>query len=134
MSVYRKERRPSAAVWHGLCTATSMFLPSRLSTACVARTAKGMMRGRGVIRVVRQAKRSNAMQQVIVSSNDKEDVWIETPTGHWLAECFFKASDETLQALEEMGYIQLLHLYPAADIRIGQGLTPEEVEDIFVEA
>jgi hypothetical protein len=36
--------------------------------------------------------------------------------------------------LEEMGYIQLLHLYPAADIRIGQGMTPEEVEDIFVEA
>ncbi len=84
--------------------------------------------------MVRQAKRSNAMQQVIVSSNDKEDVWIETPTGHWLAECFFKASDETPQELEEMGYIQLLHLYPAADIRIGQGMTPEEVEDIFVEA
>src|SRR4030095_1050002 len=38
MSVYRKERRPSAAVWHGLCNATSMFLPSRLSTACVARS------------------------------------------------------------------------------------------------
>jgi hypothetical protein len=93
-----------------------------------------MMRGRGVIRVVRQAKRSNAMQQVIVSRNNKEDVWIETPTGHWLAECFFKAPDETPHELEEIGYAQLLHLYPAADIRVGQGMTPEEVEDIFVEA
>jgi hypothetical protein len=93
-----------------------------------------MMRGRGVIRVVRQAKRSNAMQQIIVSRSAQEDVWIETPTGTMLAECFFKAPDETPHALEEMGYVQLLHLYPAADIRVGQGMTPEEVEDIFVEA
>ena len=73
------------------------------------------------------------MQQVIVSRNAKEDVCIETPTGTLLAECFFKAPDETPQELEDMGYLQLLHLYPAADIRIGQGMTPEEVEDIFVE-
>jgi hypothetical protein len=92
------------------------------------------MRGRGVISVVPQAKRSNAMQQVIVSSNDNEDVWIETPTGTRLAECFFKAPDETPHELEEMGYVQLLRLYPAAAIRVSQGMTPEEVEDIFVEA
>jgi hypothetical protein len=113
---------------------TSMFLPSLLSTARVARTAKGMTRGRGVIRVVQQAKRSNAMQQVIVSRNDKEEVWVETPTGTRLAECFFKAPDETPHELEDMGYPQLLHLYPAAAIRVGQGMTLEEVEDIFVEA
>jgi hypothetical protein len=93
-----------------------------------------MMRGRGVSSIVRQAKRANAMQQIIVSSNDTEDVWIETPTGHRLAECFFKAPDETPHELEAMGYVQLLHLYPAAAIRVGQGFTPEEVEDIFVEA
>src|SRR4029434_4972501 len=109
MSVYRKERRPSAAVWHGLCTATSMFLPSRLSTACVARTAKGMMRGRGVIRVVRQAKRSNAMQQIIVSRNDKEDVWIETPTGHWLPGGFFYAPGGT--APEVAGHAERTRLH-----------------------
>ena len=74
------------------------------------------------------------MQQIIVSRNDKEDVWVETPTGHLLAECFFKAPAETPHELEEMGYVQLLHLYPAADIRVGQGITAEEVEDIFVEA
>ena len=74
------------------------------------------------------------MQQVIVSSNDQEDVWIETPTGTILAACFFKAPDETPHELEAMGYVQLLHLYPAADIRVGQGITAEEVEDIFVEA
>ena len=48
-------------------------------------------------------------------------------------ECFFKATDETPEELEAMGYPQLLHLYPAEEILVGQGMTPEEVEDIFVE-
>ena len=33
-----------------------------------------------------------------------------------------------------MGYPQLLHLYPPEEIQVGQGITPDEVEDIFVEA
>jgi hypothetical protein len=33
-----------------------------------------------------------------------------------------------------MGYLQLLHLYPPGKILVGQGIAPEEVEDIFVEA
>ena len=80
-----------------------------------------------------QAEREDAMQQVIVSRNDKEEVWVETPTGNPLAECFFKAPDETPEELEHMGYPQLLHLYPPEEIRVGQGIAPEEVEDIFVE-
>jgi hypothetical protein len=74
------------------------------------------------------------MQQIIVSSNDKAEVWVATPTGHRLAECFFKAPDETPEELEHMGYPQLLHLYPAEEILVGQGIAPDEVEDIFVEA
>ena len=74
------------------------------------------------------------MQQVIVSRNDKEEVWVKTPTGRILAECFFKAEDETPEEVEHMGYPQLLHLYPAEEILVGQGIAPEEVEEIFVEA
>ena len=74
------------------------------------------------------------MQQIIVSRNDKEEVWFETLTGHVLAECFFKAPDETPEELEHMGYPQLLHLYPAEEILVGPGIAPEEVEEIFVEA
>ena len=44
------------------------------------------------------------MQQVIVSRNDKEEVWATTPTGEILAECFFKAEDETPDELRQMGY------------------------------
>jgi len=74
------------------------------------------------------------MQQVIVSRNDKEEVWVKTPTGRILAECFFKAEDETPEELEHMGYPQLLHLYHAEEILVGQGIALEEVEEIFVEA
>jgi len=33
-----------------------------------------------------------------------------------------------------MGYPQLLHLYPPEEILVGPGITPDEVEEIFVEA
>ena len=74
------------------------------------------------------------MQQVIVSRNDKEEVWVQTPTGHLRTECFFQAPDETPEELEHMGYPQLLHLYPPEAILVGPGIAPEEVEEIFVEA
>ena len=93
-----------------------------------------MTRERGVVRVMHQAEREDAMQQVIVSRNDNEEVWVETPTGNILADCFFKAPDETPEELEHMGYAQLLHRYPAEAIRVGPGIAPDEVEDIFVEA
>jgi hypothetical protein len=93
-----------------------------------------MMRGKSVIKVGHQAERSDAMQQIIVSRNDKEEVWVETPTGNLYTECFFKAPDETPEELEHMGYPQLLHLYPAEEILVGQGIAPDEVEDIFVES
>jgi hypothetical protein len=92
-----------------------------------------MTRERCVIRVMHQAEREDTMQQVIVSRNDKEEVWVRTPTGDILAECFFKAPDETPEELEHMGYSQLLHRYPAEEILVGQGIAPDEVEDIFVE-
>jgi hypothetical protein len=73
------------------------------------------------------------MQQVIIARNDKEEVRVETPTGHLLAECFFKAPDETPEELEHMGYPQLLHLYPAEGLLVGPGIAPDEVEEIFIE-
>ena len=74
------------------------------------------------------------MQQIIVSRNDQKDVWVATPTGHRLAECFFKAPDETPEELEHMGYPQLIHLYPPEEILVGPGIAPEEVEGLLVEA
>jgi hypothetical protein len=83
---------------------------------------------------MRQAERENAMQQVIVSRNEKEEVWVATPTGDLLAECCFKAPEERPEELEHMGSPQLLHLYPPEELLVGPGIAPEEVEEIVVEA
>ena len=93
-----------------------------------------MTREKCVVSEARQAEREDTMQQVIVSRNEKEEVWVATPAGTILAEGFFKAPDETPEELEHMGYPQLLHLYPPEEIRVGPGITSEEVEEIFVEA
>ena len=74
------------------------------------------------------------MQQIIVTTNDKAEVWVKTPTGALLAECFFKAPDETPEELEYMGYPQLIHRYAPEEILVGPGIAPNEVEEIFVEA
>jgi hypothetical protein len=87
-----------------------------------------------VVSAARQAEREDTMPQVIVLRNEKEEVWVATPAGTLLAEGFFKAPDETPEELEYMGYPQLLHLYPPEEIRVGPGIAPEEVEEIFVEA
>jgi hypothetical protein len=87
-----------------------------------------------ILRVVHQSERKDAMKQVIVSRNDKEEVWVATPTGNLLAECFFKAPDEKPEELEHMGYPQLLYLYPLEEILVGPGIASEDVEEIFVEA
>jgi hypothetical protein len=80
------------------------------------------------------SRRSADQQNSQPVKNDREEVWVATLTGDLLAECFFKAPDETPEELEHMGYPQLLHLYPPEEIRVGQGITPEEMEEIFVEA
>jgi hypothetical protein len=77
-------------VWHSLCTATTMFLPSRLSTTVLLAPQGDMMRGRGVVKVVHQVERKDAMQQVIVSKNDKEEVWVKIPTGTFLRSVSFR--------------------------------------------
>jgi hypothetical protein len=79
-------------------------------------------------------EKEDTMPQVIVSRNEKEEVWVATPAGTLLAEGFFKAPDETPEELEHMGYPQLLHLYPPEEMLVGSGIASEEVEEIFVEA
>jgi hypothetical protein len=119
-------------LWHRLCTSTHIFLT--LSSLIVSLSPQGSLtRGRGVVRVGHQAQRYNALQQVIVSKNDREEVWAATPTGNLLAECFFKAPDETPEEVEHMGYPQLIHLYPPEELLVGPGIAPEEVEEICVE-
>ena len=111
-----------------------IWLPALLSTIVSLAPQGERTREKCVGSEVRQVEKEDTMQQVIVSRNEKEEVWLETPAGILLAEGFFKAPDETPEELEHMGYPQLLHLYPPEKIQVGPGIAPEEVEDIFVEA
>ena len=53
--------------------------------------------------------------------------------GQILAECFFKAEDETAEELRQMGYAHLIHTYAAATVEAGIGIEPTDLEDLFIE-
>jgi hypothetical protein len=74
------------------------------------------------------------MRHVIVSRNDHEEVWVATPRGKVLAECFFKAEDETSDELRQMGYRSLTEQYRRAHITIGAGLEADDLPELFVDA
>lgn len=84
--------------------------------------------------MVHQAEREDAMKQVIVSRNNNEEVWVQTPTGKTLAECFFKAEDETPDELRQMGYRPLTEQYRRAHITVGAGLEAADLAELFVES
>jgi hypothetical protein len=60
--------------------------------------------------------------------------WIENPQGDLLAECFFKAEDETAEELQQMGYQSLSACYPAAQMTVGWGVEVADLADLFVES
>jgi hypothetical protein len=60
-------------------------------------------------------------------------IWLANGQGDLLAECFFKAEDETEEELRLMGYHRLLTVYPAAHLAAGTALEPAELGEIFVE-
>jgi hypothetical protein len=61
-------------------------------------------------------------------------VWVQTPTGKILAECFFKAEDETPDELRQMGYRPLTEQYRRAHITVGAGLEAADLAELFVES
>ena len=70
---------------------------------------------------------------ILVSMQADGHIVATTTQGHILAECFFKAEDETADELLQMGYARLLHTYTAATVEVGPGLEPADLEDVFLE-
>ena len=70
---------------------------------------------------------------IIVAMQADGRIVATTTQGQMLAECFFKAEDETADELRQMGYACLVHTYAAATIEAGAGLEPTDLEDLFVE-
>ena len=72
--------------------------------------------------------------EMMVSTDEAGGVWVANAQGDLLAECFFKAADETPEELGHMGYRQLLQTYPAACLRVCQGVELADLEELFLEA
>ncbi len=71
--------------------------------------------------------------KIIVSMTAEGRIVAETMQGQILAECFFKAEDETAEELRQMGYARLRHTYATATLEAGQGIEPTDLEDVFIE-
>ena len=70
----------------------------------------------------------------IIVSMEADGLIVATTTqGQILAECFFKAEDETVDELRQMGYTRLLHTYAAATVEAGPGLEHTDLEDVFLD-
>jgi hypothetical protein len=54
--------------------------------------------------------------------------------GEILEECFFKTDDETDEELWAWGYRRLVYAYPTAQIEVGEGIEPQEIEELFLES
>lgn len=72
--------------------------------------------------------------RVAVSMDAEGCVWVTTPEGYILAECFFKAVDETAEGLRQMGYQSLPERYPAVSITAGRDVTVADLADLFLES
>ena len=72
--------------------------------------------------------------QVTVSMTAEGLILVTTPLGAILAECFFKAEDETAEGLRQMGYESLLQRYPTAHIVAGRGIEVADIADLFLES
>ena len=60
-------------------------------------------------------------------------IWAADAQGRMLAECFFKAVDETDEDIRQLGYQRLISTYPAATIAAGEGMSVQEIGELFLE-
>ena len=71
--------------------------------------------------------------KIIVSMDERGWIVAKNVQGDILEECFFKTDDETDEEIRTWGYQRLVHAYPAAQIAAGEGIDPQEIEELFVE-
>jgi len=72
--------------------------------------------------------------KIIVSMDQSGWIVAKNAQGEILGECFFKTDDETDQEISAFGYQRLVHAYPATQIEAGDGIDPQELEELFLES
>ena len=74
-------------------------------------------------------KRRYAMK-IVVSMDERGWIVAKNAQGDILEECFFKTDDETDEEIRAWGYQRLVHAYPTAQIVAGEGIDPQEIEEL----
>ena len=72
--------------------------------------------------------------KIIVSMDQSGWIVAKNAQGKILGECFFKTDDETDEELSAFGYQRLVYAYPATQIEVGEGIDPQELEELFLES
>jgi hypothetical protein len=72
--------------------------------------------------------------KIIVSMDQHGWIVAKNAQGDILGECFFKTDDETDEEISAFGYQRLVHVYPATHIEAGEGIDPQELEELFLES
>lgn len=72
--------------------------------------------------------------KIIVSMDQRGWIVAKNAQGEILGECFFKTDDETDEEISAFGYQRLVHAYPAMQIEAGEGIDPQELEELFLES
>ena len=89
--------------------------------------------GQGVDTCKRQPLSRQHAMKIIVSMDARGWIVARNAQGDMLEECFFKTDDETDEALRAWGYRRLVHAYPATQIEVGEGIEPQEIDELFLE-
>ncbi len=72
--------------------------------------------------------------KIIVSMDARGWIVAKNAQGEILEECFFKTDDETDEELRAWGYRRLVYAYPDAQVEVGEGIEPQEIEELFLES
>jgi hypothetical protein len=68
--------------------------------------------------------------KIIVSMDERGWIVAKNAQGDILEEYFFKTDDETDEEIRAWGYQRLVHAYPTAQIVAGEGIDPQEIEEL----
>jgi hypothetical protein len=74
-----------------------------------------------------------SVMEIMVFTDVRGAIWATDAQGSILAECFFKAVDETDEDIRQFGYRRLIDTYPAATIAAGADISVQEIEELFLE-
>jgi hypothetical protein len=70
---------------------------------------------------------------IIISMDERGEIWAHHEQGDRHEACFFKTEEETEEELKAWGYPLLVDTYPTAQMEADHGIEPQELAELFLE-